>query len=228
MNVIDALFATEFREDGTHAPMTLPEYASQYLADIEHRFGPRDRSFALVGIDIDKTPGNVPRTWFPDSGIAPDDGQRRSRHVVIRLGPAAITDLARARWQLAHECVHLLDPWNKKVDGRTTNWLEEGLAAWYQNYSVPEAEFHEDLYATAEDLVTPLMDELPHAIKRIRQERGLRIGEIPPDILRVYCSGMSEETAWKLCQPFSNQIESPTLDTAIEGSPTRLGFGTGE
>ena len=97
MNVIDALFATEFREDGTHAPMTLPEYASQYLADIEHRFGPRDRSFALVGIDIDKTPGNVPRTWFPDSGIAPDDVQRRSRHVVIRLGPAALTDLARAR-----------------------------------------------------------------------------------------------------------------------------------
>ena len=228
MSVIDSLFATKFREDGSHSPMTLPEYASQFLADIEHRFGPRDRSFALVGIDIDKTPSNVPRTWFPDSGIAPDDAQRRSRHVVIRLGPAAITDLACARWQLAHECFHLLDPWNPKVDRRPTNMLEEGLATWYQNNSVPEAEFHEDLYSTAEDLVRPLVDELPHAIKRIRQERGLRIGEIPPDILKVYCSGMSEETAWKLCQPFSNQIESPTLDTAIEESPTRLGFRTGE
>ena len=204
MNVFDSLFATRFREDGSHSPKTLPEYASQFLADIEHRFGHRDRSFALVGIDIDKTPGNVPRTWFPDSGIPPDDGQRRSRHLVIRLGPNALTDPAGARWQLAHECFHLLDPWNPKVDGRPTNMLEEGLATWYQNNSVPEKEFHDVLYAPAEDLVKPMMDELPPAIKRIRQELGLRIGEIPPDILRVYCSGMSEETAWKLCRPFSN------------------------
>ena len=86
MNVIDALFATTFQEDGTHAPMTLPEYASQFLADIENRFGLRDRSFALVGIDIDKTPGNAPCIWFPDSGMVLDDGRRRSRHIVIRLG----------------------------------------------------------------------------------------------------------------------------------------------
>ena len=228
MSVIDSLFATTFQEDGSHYPKTLPEYTSEYLADIEQWFGPRDRSFTLVGIDIDKTPGNVPRTWFPDSGIAPDDIQRRSRHVVIRLGPAALTGLARATWQLAHECFHLLDPWNPKVDGRPTNMLEEGLATWYQNSRVPEAEFHEGLYAAAEDLVRPLMDELPHAIKRIRKERGLRIGEIPPDILRVYCSGMSEDMSWKLCQPFSNQIESPTLDAAIEDNLTRLGFGVGE
>ena len=82
--------------------------------------------------------------------------------------------------------------------------LEEGLATWYQNKSVPEKECHDVLYAPAEDLVKPMMDELPPAIKRIRQELGLRIGEIPPDILRADCSGMSEETAWKLCQPFSN------------------------
>ena len=56
MTVIDSLFATQFREDGSHGPMTLPEYASRFLADIERSFGPRDRSFALVGIDIDRTP----------------------------------------------------------------------------------------------------------------------------------------------------------------------------
>ena len=169
-----------------------------------------------------RTPG------FQIVALRPDDAQRRSRHVVIRLGPAAITDPARARWQLAHECFHLLDPWNLRVDGRQTNMLEEGLATWYQNNSVPEAECHEDPYATAEDLVRPLMDELPHAIKRIRQERGLRIGDIPPEILRVYCPGMSEETAWKLCQSFSSQIDPPTLDAAIEESPTRPELRTGE
>ena len=228
MSVIDSLFATRFRDDGSHSPMTLTEYASQYLADIEHRFGPRDCSFALVGIDIDKTPGNVPRTWFPDSGIAPDDTQRRSRHVVIRLGPAAITDLARARWQLAHECFHLLDPWNPKVDGRPTNMLGEGLATWYQNSRVPEAESHEGLYAVAEDLVKPLMNALPAAIKRIRQELKLRIGETTPDALRDYCPGMSEETLRKLCQPFSNQTEPAQPDAAVVETPQSSGVGAEE
>ena len=201
-NVTDSLFATKFREDGSHYPKTLPEYASEYLADIEQRFGPRDRSFTVTGIDIDETPGRQPCLWFPDSGIPPGDAQRRSRHVVIRLGRAALTDLARARWQLAHECVHLLDPWNPKVDGRPTNWLEEGLAAWYQNIRVPEAEYHEGPYAVAEELVRPLMDELPHAVKRIRRELRLRIGDISPAVLRAYCPGFTEETSLKLCQPF--------------------------
>ena len=202
MSVIDSLFATSLREDGSHSPMTLPEYASQFLAEIEHQFGPRDYSFAVTGIDLDQTAGEQPHLWFPNSGIPHDDGQRRSKHIVIRLGPNALTDPARARWQLAHECFHLLDPWNEKVDGRSTNWLEEGLAAWYQNNSVPEAEFHEGLYAVAEELVRPLMDELPHAIKHFRQERGLRISAITPDVLREYCAGFSEETLQKLCQPF--------------------------
>ena len=225
MNVVDSLFATTFREDGSHYPKTLPEYASEYLADIEQRFGPRDRSFALVGIDIDKTPGKSPRNWFPDCGIATDDAERRSRHVVIRLGPAALTDLARARWQLAHECFHLLDPWNPKVDGRPTNMLEEGLATWYQNSRVPEAECHEGLYAAAEDLVRPLVEELPGAVKSIRQERQLRIGEIPPDILRAYCPGMSKETSWELCHPFSSRTESAVQDAAIKAKLARLEFG---
>ena len=202
MNVIDSLFAIDFQGDSSHGPMTLPEYASLFLADIEHCFGPRDRSFALVGIDIDRTPDNPPRLWFPDTGIAPDDAEKRSRHVVIRLGPNALTNPARARWQLAHECFHLLDPWNLKVDGRPTNMLEEGLAAWYQNTRVPEAASHEGQYALAEELVRPLIGELPRAVKRIRLEQQLRVSEITPDVLRAHCPGFSYETLWQLCQPF--------------------------
>ena len=202
MTVINSLFATKYREDGSHGPMTLPEYASRFLADIEHWFGPRDRSFVLVGIDIDCTPGNSPRLWFPESGLAPDDAELRSKHIVIRLSQVALTDLARARWQLAHECFHLLDPWNPRVDGRPTNMLEEGLATWYQNSRVPEAESHEGLYAAAEDLVRPLMGELPSAIKRIRRDRTVRIGEFTSDLLRDYCPEYHEETLQRLCQPF--------------------------
>ena len=198
----ESLFVTEFREDGSHSPMTLPEYASQYLADIECRFGPRDSSFTLVGIDIERTHGMPPHLWFPDTGIAADDTERRSRHVVIRLGQNALVDPALARWQLAHECFHLLDPWNERVDGRPANWLEEGLATWFQNNCVPEAEHHEGLYAVAEDLVRPLVDNLPNAVKRIRLERRLRISDITPDVLRDYCPRFSGETLRELCQPF--------------------------
>ena len=203
MSVTDSLFVTEFLEDGSHNPMTLPEYASRFLVDIEAMFGPRDRSFTLVGIDIDRTPGKSPHLWYPDTGIPPSDTEGRSKHVVIRLGPAAFGDPARARWQLAHECFHLLDPWSATVDGRPASWLEEGLAAWYQNSRVPEAEWHEGAYALAEDLVGPLAGVLSQAVKRIRTEQRLRISEFTPDVLVRYCPRLGEETLQKLCGPFS-------------------------
>lgn len=207
MSVVESLFVTRLKEGSDHWAMTLPAYASRFLADIEHLFGPRDHSFTLVGIEIDTTPGASPHLWYPDSGIAPDNPARRSRHVAVRLASNALADPARARWQLAHECFHLLDPWNERVDGRPATWLEEGLAAWFQNSRVPEAEYHEGQYAPAESLVSPLMDELPEAVKLIRRERRLRISEIVPDVLREYCPKFSQETLQKLCQPFQSLPE---------------------
>ena len=93
------------------------------------------------------------------------------------------------------------------VDGRTTNWLEEGLAAWYQNNSVPEAESHEGSYAVAEDLVKPLMDALPDAIN-VSAKNYISASRYHADVLRDYCQEMSEENSWKLCQPFSNYAEA--------------------
>ena len=204
MTTIKPLFVTRLQEDGSHWALTLPVYVSRFLVDIEHLFGPRDRSFTVVGIEIDMTPGACPHLWYPDSGIAPDDPERRSRHVVIRLTSNALTDPVRARWQLAHECLHLLDPWNERVDGRPANWLEEGLAAWFQNSRVPEAKCHEGQYALAEDLVSPLMDALPDTVKHIRRVRGIRISEITQGVLQDYYPAMSEDMSLKLCQPFSN------------------------
>lgn len=187
VNTIESLFVTRLQEDGIHWALTLPTHASRFLADIEHLFGPRDPLFSVVGIEIDATPDASPCLWYPNSGIAPDDPTKRPRHVVIRLTSSALTDPARARWQLAHECLHLLDPWCERVDGRPTNWLEEGLAAWYQNSRVPEARCREGLYKLAEDLVMPQMDKLPDAIKSIRRELSLRISEISSGVLQSYC-----------------------------------------
>ena len=93
------------------------------------------------------------------------------------------------------------------MDGRPANWLEEGLAAWFQNRHVPEAEYHEGQYGLAENLVLPLMDELPNAVKRIRGERRLRISAITPDVLREHCPRFNDETLLKLCQPFQRLPE---------------------
>ena len=202
MNVTDSLFTSQLGEDGRYSPITLPVWASLLLAEIEQLFGPRDRSFTILGIEIDKTPERHPHLWFPDSGIPSGDAEGRSRHVVIRLGPNALSHPSRARWQFAHECVHLLDPWNPKVDERPTNYLEEGLATWYQNSRVPEAESHEGQYAVAENLVGSLMGELSLAVKQIRQERQVRIGEITPKVLKSFRLELSQETLRNLCRPF--------------------------
>ena len=204
MSVIESLFTTEFREDGSSSSITLAGYASRFLVEVEHLFGPRDRSFTLVGIVIDKTPDSPPQLWFPDSGIPPGDAEGRSRHVVIRLGSNALSDPVRARWQTAHECVHVLDPRNHRVDGGPTNWLEEGLATWYQNTRVPEAECRQDLYADAQALVEPFIEKLQLAVRRLRSECRLRIGDFTPDVLHNYCPELPRETAYKLCRPFGS------------------------
>ena len=98
------------------------------------------------------------------------------------------------------------------MDGRPTNMLEEGLATWYQNSRVPEAEWREGVYAAAEDLVRPLMEQLPSAVKRIRRERNLRIGKFTPKVLRDYCSGFHDDTLQRLCQPFQRQEEQVSND----------------
>ena len=145
MDFIDSLFVTKHLGHGKYSN-TLSIYASRYLADLEDMYGSRDPSFTLTGIDIDKTPDNPPRLWFPSSGIPL--GEQRSKHMIIHLRANPLIDPVRARWQLAHECLHLLDPWHIDIDG-SINYLEEGLATWYQNYCVPEAECHEGLYANS-------------------------------------------------------------------------------
>ena len=207
MNTMGTIPVTRCLSDGTEEPFHLyswlSETAWQFIAHIESHFGPRDSSFNLISIQVQSSKTNRPQLWFPDSGIPPNDPEGRSRQIVIRLSPAALNNPLRAKWQLAHECFHLLDPWNKKVDGRDTNRLEEGLATWYQNTNVPEASSHEGSYALAESLVMPQADKLPSSVRHIRENEGLRIGEITPAILNSYCPGFDEDSLRKLCEPFS-------------------------
>ena len=190
----DEYFKTAKIVPGLYRPVTLTVHLGKFLSNIEALFGPRDSSFTILGIEIVSTQGEVPHISFPPSHEA-------RKHVIVRLGPGSLREERWARWQLAHECVHLLDP---RIGN--TSVLEEGLAAWYQNqavtrkYAPPTGK-----YADAEQLVLPLMDRLPAAIKQIRQQEGRRLGEISAELLQQYCPELPIEATRRLAQQFDDE-----------------------
>lgn len=199
MNRLGSLFLIQPDAAGGERELTLPECTSRFLAELEDLLGPRDRSYCVTGIDIDPERDRPPHLWYPGAGNG------RLGHIIIRLSGNALTDPARARWQLAHECVHLLDPWEPSTAGRNTNWLEEGLASWYQNSRVPEAGHRQGAYGEAQSLLEPFIEGLIPAVRHIRCRLGLRIGEIEPAVLRDHFPGLPEEVAQKLGQPFQQR-----------------------
>ncbi len=182
---------------------SLEQSALGFIAEIEEYFGHRDSSFSLIRTEVDHTPNATPRLFFPDSGIPLGDSEGRSWEIIIRLTPNALKSSEYAKWQLAHECVHLIDPWNKQVDGGPTNVLEEGLAAWYQNFAAPcRLKSNVKSYIEAESLVKPHVCELQVAVKQIRLDHGVRIGAIKTDLLATFCPSIDEEVVGRLCDRF--------------------------
>ncbi len=197
------LFVTTQHEDGTYR-YTLASRTSEFIAEIEKLFGPRNSSFTYVGLEIDETPDSKPKNWFPYSGIPSDEKGKRSRHVLIRLGENAMHNPKNAVWQLAHECVHLLDPWQIEVeDDRNPSIIEEGLCTWYQDYKVDGFEqTHDEFYSEAKSLVEPFMPDLADVVKHIRMQHQVRISAIDQEILLRHCPTMKPEVAERLCSPF--------------------------
>ena len=115
LTVIESLFTTSQIDNRTYRS-TLTHLASEFITEIEHIFGPRDPSFTYLGIEMDATPGAIPMNWFPDAGKPLSDPDHPTRHVLIRLTENALNNANIAKWQLAHECVHLLDPWNEEQE----------------------------------------------------------------------------------------------------------------
>ena len=184
-------FVTRENSDGEFS-QTLTQHLGLFLSDIETKFGPRDTSFTILGIEIVETKGS-PHIWFPAS-------RGDHKHVIVRLAENTLDCETLARWQLAHECVHLLDPRNNDLSG-PTSVLEEGIATWYQNCKEGRQFATTDsVYAEAETLVLPLMGVLPDAIRRIRQKEGIPIGDIKEGVLRKYCPQVSLDTAQCLTQ----------------------------
>ena len=119
-----------------------------------------------------------PRIHFPDGFDR--DGCK------VDVWVSKWSDHSRAGWDLAHECVHLLDPIMEKY----ATYLEEGLATWYQDSPQlhpdyqnirslvqghinghPEGMRHKDpKYLGAKELVQKCMPEIKSAVRSIRKK----------------------------------------------------------
>lgn len=172
-----------------------------YLAMLEEMFGPRDPRFAFG--TIGRSTGD-PQTHFP-GGYHTNGGCVGGIEIGRRAWESPSCGLAT--WQVAHECVHLLDP---DVRG-TANVLEEGLATWFQD----EKQFHDENvrcfidgntphlenYETAKRLVAQCQPYIVPAVKTIRST-GARIQDITADILAEHLPRADRETIKNLCANF--------------------------
>lgn len=80
----------------------------------EQRFGPRDRSYTILGFEFRV---GLPQIWFPGDGMS----------VIVQLDSSSMNDPNLPLFQMAHECIHLLTP----VLSANASVLEEGLATYF-------------------------------------------------------------------------------------------------
>lgn len=182
---------------------TLRTAVERYLGKLEFLLGPRDERF-IFGT-IKKSHDDRPRTHFPNNyyttgGCVVD--------IHITEFPWEHCSPDQGRWQVAHECLHLIDPGEKG-----TIVLEEGLASWFQN----EPRFHSSKvrnyiegnpkdghYEPARQLVIECKpDRLVKVVKEIRKS-DIRIRCIKPEMLEAHLHGVNSSTIEELCQKFKD------------------------
>ena len=180
----------------------------RYIETLEDLLGQRDQRFTLGSIGKSNNDEDAPQVYFPDTfhlngGCIVD----------IQVSGSAWCrgDRHQGGWQVAHECAHLLDP----GEG-TTNFLEEGLATWFQC----EPKCHEatvkgyiiqhgtqvllkDLrnYIEARELVLSCMPLLTEAVRELR-ESGIRLRDITPKILSSTLPYVDTQAINRLCSTF--------------------------
>lgn len=182
----------------------LEQQVDKYMLKLEHLFGQRDGRFEFGEIGRSTHPEGDPQTIFPygyhvNGGCVVD----------IHLSHSAYdgNSLEQSIWQVAHECVHLLDPCCKGL----ATVLEEGLATWFQD----EQKFHPDSvkvyirnnpphppnYTEAKQLVAQCMPDLLYAVKKVRTS-GIRLTDLVSEDLAGYLPKSSSSTIHRLCETF--------------------------
>ena len=179
----------------------LERQVGRYLAVLEEMFGPRDSRFEFGKVRESRS---SPRTHFP-RGYYTVGGCVVDIHIGAYPWKHCCYD--QGTWQVAHECVHLLDP---GINGSANN-LEEGLATWFQD----EVQYHDELvkryiarnsphaesYSRAKQVVTECMPELASAMKAIRSS-GTKIRDISVDELAARLPNADSDSVERLCAKF--------------------------
>lgn len=120
----DNIFTTKYI--GSGYTFTVTSLWPAILLYAESLYGPRDRSFTIIGVEINNE--DQPRTWYPIY-----DSQK---YVAIQLTRECENDLCRAIFQVSHELIHCLCP----KPGRHANVLEEGLASLFSEIAAQKYE----------------------------------------------------------------------------------------
>lgn len=171
---------------------TLASRLGAILSEAELRFGSRDRSFTILGVEFRE---GVPQIWFP--------GDRKD--IVIQLGTICLDDEPRAVFQLAHECVHVLSP----VLSGTASVIEEGVATFFamervqQDCGVPIVPA-EQAYQRAAQLARGLMALDPGGVRRLR--------DIEPSLSRVTADQL------RLVYPTLSDVDAAALSGRFDPS----------
>ena len=188
----------------------LEDYVAGYMSILEGIFGPRDQRFVFGNIGKSTRPAERPRprTHFPD-GFHFDGGCRVDIHITEYPWNHLCPD--QGPWQVAHECVHLLDP--TKRGG--SNILEEGIATWFQNEPmhhpknvrkkvrryIDNNDRTTPEYEEAEELIRSCLPDILGAIKELRVS-GVRIGDIEAEILQPRLPNAKDQLIERLCADF--------------------------
>lgn len=188
---------------------TLPSLLGDMLLLAQSRFGERDHTYTILGIEYGER--DRPRVWCP--------GNRKD--LIIQLSASAKERAERACYQLAHECIHLLSP----IGCSGTNVLEEGLATWYARYYMAERignpHWHSTTpsYTMAQQKLERLFELDRDAIRKLRQEQPT-IAHFTAELLLRHYPHLGETLAHELTVPFvykplseDRVVEAPPKDT---------------
>lgn len=166
---------------------TLASRIYEILQKIESDFGARDKSYTLLGVEFSE---GIPQTWFPGN----------SQYVIIQLGHEAMQRPILALYQLAHECVHLLDP-----HPGGTNVLEEGAATHFAHNYIVQLGYPistgDKRYDDAHHLVEKLLSKRPDALKELRKVHG-PLRNIKADHIRSISPGLADQIIENLTKEF--------------------------
>ena len=181
----------------------LERHVKRYVSILEGIFGQRDSRFVFgsIGMSEERPRTNYPENFHMNGGCRVD--------ILISQHPWKNRCLDQGPWQIAHECVHLLDPGKRG----TANILEEGLATWFQNEPI----FHDEVvkryiansddplpaYVEAQELVRRSLPEILQAVKKLRGS-GIRIREIKADALAPLLPNAETGTVERLCNVFQD------------------------